>query len=427
MKPYSILRTIALLSLATSLFAGPRDAMWKKVDEALQKGLPKTAIDELNPIITDSIADEAYAEAVKAITRKIALEGKIQGNKSETVIVRLEAETPKAPAKMKPVLETVLADWYWNYFQQNRWRFLQRTQTEVAPGTDIQTWDLARILAEIDRHFTAALADESTLEQIPVGDFDEILVKGSVSDAYRPTLYDFLAHQALLFYQTGEQGSVHAEDAFELDANSPIFAGTDDFLAWQSFEGVHGAPVAVDPASPLLKAIRLYQKLLRYHQADTDRSAFHEADLARLVFGFNSAVGDNKADRYKASLERFIAQTEKNEISARARASLASLFQNEGNPAEAHAIAQRGLDSHPGTAGGEMCFNLIQQIEAKSAQLSTEFVWNAPSPTLDVTYKNVTKVYFRAVPVDFEEFRAQTPRRITPSFVTLRSTIFGTF
>jgi opacity protein-like surface antigen len=51
-----------------------------------------------------------------------------------------------------------------------------------------------------------------------------------------------------------------------------------------------------------------------------------------------------------------------------------------------------------------MCFNLIQQIEAKSAQLDTERVWNAPWPTLNVTYRNVTKVYFRAVAVDFDDY-----------------------
>ncbi len=54
-----------------------------------------------------------------------------------------------------------------------------------------------------------------------------------------------------------------------------------------------------------------------------------------------------------------------------------------------------------------MCFNLIQKIEAKSARLDTERVWNAPWPTLNITYRNVTKVYFRAVSVSFDDYIAR--------------------
>ena len=50
-------------------------------------------------------------------------------------------------------MDAILAHWYWQYFQQNRWRFMQRTATAAPPGDDILTWDLARILAEIDKQF----------------------------------------------------------------------------------------------------------------------------------------------------------------------------------------------------------------------------------------------------------------------------------
>src|SRR5438132_588001 len=119
---------------ATSSAAGPRDAQWKAVEDAVKKGLPKTAITNLEPIITGAMKDKAYAEAVKAIGEKIALEGNVQGNKPEEKITRLEAEIAKAPKEMAPVLETLLAHWYWQYFQQNRWRFMQRTATAAQPG-----------------------------------------------------------------------------------------------------------------------------------------------------------------------------------------------------------------------------------------------------------------------------------------------------
>src|SRR5687768_762711 len=178
----------------------PREAQWKKVEEAIQKGLPKSAIAELEPIIQGALRDKAYGEAVKAIGRKLVLEGNIQGNKPEEKITRLETEIAKAPKEIVPLLETLQAHWYWQYFQNNRWRFMRRTTTAQAPGKDFITWDLPRLFQEIDRHFQIALSGVTLLKKIPVTDFDALLDKGTMPESYRPTLYDFIAHEALKFY-----------------------------------------------------------------------------------------------------------------------------------------------------------------------------------------------------------------------------------
>jgi len=204
-----MLRIVALLLVnmaALSVFAGPRDAQWKKVEEAIKQGLPKTAITNLEPIIQGAMKDRAYAEAVKAIGQRIALEGNIQGNKPEEKIVRLEAEIAKAPKEMAPVLDTLLADWYWHYFQQNKWRFMQRTATAQQPGKDFTTWDLPRLFAEIDKQFQKALAAEKILKATPVTAWNDLLQKGTMPDSLRPTLYDFIVHEALEFLHLGRAG-----------------------------------------------------------------------------------------------------------------------------------------------------------------------------------------------------------------------------
>ncbi|MCX7009036.1 MAG: hypothetical protein NTY53_17610, partial [Kiritimatiellaeota bacterium] len=337
----------------------------------------------------------------KAICMKIAMEGQVEGNKAEEKIVRLQAEVAKAPAEMQPMMEAVLAHWYWQYFQQNRWRFQQRTQTAASPGADIQVWDLARILAEIDKHFSTALTGERLLKATPIAQFNDLLDKGTVPDAYRPTLFDFLAHEALQFYQAGEHGVTRAEDEFELDAVSPIFGDAREFAKWEI-----GAMTIAD-VTLTIKAIWLYQNVLKFHQHDADRSAFLDADLARLTYGNNQAVGESKAERYKQALQRFIDAARSHEIASRALALLATQLIAEDEPAKAHELAQRGLEISPNSAGAALCFNLLRQIEAKSAQLETERVWNAPWPTLDVSYRNVTKIYFRAVAADFAGYVTQ--------------------
>lgn len=384
-----------LVALTVAAMAGPRDQQWTEVEDAVKKGLPKTAIEKLEPIIQQALRDKAYPEAIKAIGRKIALETEIQGDKPEEAIVRLRTAIDEAPAEMRPVMEAILANWYWNYFQQNRWRFLQRTETAAPPGEDFTTWSLPQILDQIDKQFQKALDSAEALKQIPIAEYDELLEKGSAPDSYRPTLYDFLAHDALRFYSAGEQAGARSADAFDLSADSPIFASAEDFVAWE--------PTSTDESSPVLRAIALYQELIRFHLQDDDRAALLDVDLLRLQFGNNQAYGVEKTARYKAALKRFVDAHGDHEISARALHEWAQVVHGEGDWREAHRLAQQGLAQFPESVGGRRCYNLIQQIEARESEVSTERVWNQPLPTIDVRYRNVTRIFLRVVPFDFEE------------------------
>jgi hypothetical protein len=60
-----------IMAIHFPLGAALRGDLWRQVDEAVQKGLPKTAITNLEPIIAGALKDKAYAEATKAIAKKI--------------------------------------------------------------------------------------------------------------------------------------------------------------------------------------------------------------------------------------------------------------------------------------------------------------------------------------------------------------------
>ena len=210
-------------------------------------------------------------------------------------------------------------------------------------------------------------------------------------DTYRPTLFDFLAFEALRFYTSGEQAGARAEDAFELTADSPIFASVEDFLAWDV--------KTPDAESLTVRAIRLYQNLLKFHLQDKDPSAFLDADLERLHFGFNKAVGEEKNTRYKAALQRFVERWGDRETSIRARFLWASVLQQENDLVAAHRIATQGGYFLQYGAGWQ-CYNLLDQIEAPLVEIATERVWNEPWPLIQVRYRNLTKVHFRLVRED---------------------------
>src|SRR5208337_1933124 len=80
---FIVLLGVLTVPAAHVAWAAARDVRWEKVEEAKQKGLPKTAIARLEPLIAGALKNKAYGEAIKAIGLKIALESNIQGNKPE--------------------------------------------------------------------------------------------------------------------------------------------------------------------------------------------------------------------------------------------------------------------------------------------------------------------------------------------------------
>ncbi len=281
--------------------------------------------------------------------------------------------------------------------------------TSETPGEDFTTWDLPRIFAEIDNQFQKAITGDR-LKQTPVATFDTLLIRGTLPDRYRPTLYDFIAHEALDFYTAGEQAIPRPADAFIFRAEDPIFDAADRFLEWHPEAGGQ-------TNAPAIRAIELYQELLRFHRDDADPTAFLDVDLARLVYGYNLAVGYEKEERYIAALKRFADQWADHELAATALYQWARALESMGDSVQAHQLAQRGAETYPNSPGGKECHNLIESIEARSSSIQIERVWNAPWPTISVRYRNLTNVWFRVVAVDWADFldrRRNRPEQLNP-------------
>ncbi|HEX4612580.1 MAG TPA: alpha-2-macroglobulin family protein [Urbifossiella sp.] len=172
-----------------------------------------------------------------------------------------------------------------------------------------------------------------------------------------------------------------------------MFAPLADFLKWQ--------PQTTDAGSRTLKAVRLYQTLLTFHQGDENPAARFDADLHRLCFGHTRAVGPDKDATYATALERFVTDNTTHEISALARSLWARVEMTRGNRVKARQIALAGKAAFPNSPGGQLCHNVIEEIEAKGVQVRSERTWADPQPDIRVTYRNLTRVHFRLVKADF--------------------------
>lgn len=383
-------------ALALQTPSQPTGKGWKEVKDAIAQGLPKTAIEQLDTIYKTAIEGQKYPEAIRALATQQNLKAQIDGSGPVSFIHRFAENLESVPEQMRPVLHVLQGHAYWSYFQENRYRFAQRTTGGSTTSNDITTWDLKRIFGEIAKHYSAALAAEDTLKAIPIADYDDLLNKGTLPDTYRPTLFDFLAFEALNFYSAGEQAGARPQDAFEFEANSPALGTTEEFLAWK--------PESSDSEAIKLKAIALFQRLLTIHAKDEDRSAFLDADLARLQFGYANSVGDSRKERYLAALKRFANENGTHELSSTARFRWASLLVEDDNRVEGRKVAQEGQAAFPESMGGKACQNLINEIESRALQLQTERVWSNPASKFRASYKNLKELHFRVYKIDWLDY-----------------------
>lgn len=399
------LALLSALSPMTSA-AAPRDAEWKQVEEHLAGALPQSAIEVLAAIEADAKAEKAWPEVAKAVAYRVVAETQVQGNQPEERIRRYETALAAAAGETAPILKTLLASAYWTYFQQNRWRIVQRTRTSGVPGEDFQTWDLPRLFTEIDARYRSALDNAAALRQIPVADFDILLVKGNVPDRFRPTLYDFLVHEALAFYTSAEQAGAAPQDAFVFDANSPALGTMAEFLAWN--------PGSTDTGSPKLRAIALYQELLRFHANDADASARVLVDLDRIEWAAGEATGDRADARAREQLAALLAAHEADEAGVAVAAALAQRLQQAEERVEARRLAMAAAERHPRSVFAVACRNLVKQIESRELQIGTEQVWNAAGPEIELTYRNIEAAHFRLVPREWtlSGERWETPENV---------------
>ncbi len=374
---------------------------WKKVDTLISKGLTKSALAEVNKIYKMSKNSNNDVQVIKALLYKLTLQQNIEENASVKSIDSLEIEINSAKEPARSILESITAQLYWNYFQQNRYNLYQRTNTTNFTKTDIATWTADDLNKKIGELYVSSLENEKLLQQTNLADFNAILIKGN-THTLRPTLYDLLAHRALDYFKSDERDITKPAYAFEIK-DSKAFASASDFMSYKF--------ITKDSSSLHHKALLIFQNLLQFHIADDNPNALIDADIERINFVNQYGVMENKDSLFINALQKINQQFSETPAASQAGFLAAQSVYNialqknkQQNAAKKYTVLQAKelLDviskKFPDSEGGINARNLINQITHPSINLTTEKV-NVPGlPFLTlVTYKNFSTVYFRVV------------------------------
>jgi hypothetical protein len=260
---------------------------WEKVSKLEKEGLTKSAAELVDNIYNSAVTKKDVQQQIKALLHKskymLTLEEDAQLNIVN--LFKAEIETNKNIVT-KHLLENLLATMYWQYFQQNRYKFYNRTKTsEKVDTVDFRTWDLETLFNEIHIYYQRSLENGLLLQQEPLSNYKTLLVEVENSKDFRPTLFDLLSHNALAFYKTDENSITQPAYKFNID-NETYLSDSEQFINFNL--------VSEDKTSLQLNALKIYQNLLKFHRKDQTSKAFVDNDIARLKFVSQHATFDHK-------------------------------------------------------------------------------------------------------------------------------------
>lgn len=385
------------------------DAEWKVVDSLEQQALPESALTAVEKIYNYAKVEKNDEQLIKSVIYKAKYINMVQEDAQLKAINLFALEVESASGVTKSIFQNMLAEIYWNYYQNNRWQFANRTPTADFENNDISTWDVTMLHRKTYDLYVASIANREELKNVKINKFSAILTKGDkYGQLMRPTVYDFLAHRTLDFLMNDEAYITEPAYAFTID--NPVVFGSNKAFAGFEF-------VTPDVDAKKLLALRILQDLTRAHLYDPYPAALIDVDIKRFAFAKNNASLANKDSLYLNALiaeEKLYSNdsssTQISYLLAQHHYALGSNYAPlAGNAYKweyktALEICDAAINKFPQSLGAQNCAALKQSILQKEFTLTAEAVVVPEKPfRAGVSFRNIDTMFLRIVKVTPEQ------------------------
>ena len=387
------------------------ESQWQKVTKLEKDGLTKSASDLVETIYEDAVSANNKQQQIKALLHISKYMLTLEEDAQLNIVKRFKSEIDSTDDIVtQRLLENMLATMYWQYFQQNRYKFYNRTNTEEKVSDDFRTWDLETLFHEIHVYYQRSLNNGLLLQQESLTKYETLIHKAEGSKDYRPTLYDLLNHNALQFYKTDENSIAQPAYKFLID-NSNFIADSEQYININL--------TAQDSLSLQLNALKIYQNLIKFHRKDQATKAFAAVDIERLKFVAQHATFDNKKQLLLETLEQKASTLKDNPLSALYNYEIASVLTELGHQYNSNTnqgelndtyrwhlkaaleLCNEVISKYPESLGAEYCEVLKVQLLQPSLRLQAEeYIPSNSASRILVNYKNLTQLDFEIYKVN---------------------------
>ncbi|WP_196890640.1 alpha-2-macroglobulin family protein [Aureivirga marina] len=402
---------ILFLFSVTTIFAQQKnyEKTWEKVEDLEKNGLPKSALKIVDSLFKVAEKEKNNAQIIKIIIAKNHLRTSFEENSETKSIDFLKEQIKVQEFPVNAILENILAKEYWDYFQKNRYRHYNRTRNKEVNNEDFKTWDTYKFLEVVENLYSESLEKADALKKIKLKDYEAMLVNIKDSKIFRPTLYDFLAHNALTFFNNSESSITKPKDAFQID-DKKYFSNIDVFI-----------PLKInskDTLSQKVKSLKLYQDLLAFHKENKNVLPLAMVNIERLKYVRNHTNYINKEQDYEEALKTFLNQNKNTNAFPLISYELASFYLELGNQystsnpkyqwklKEAVAVCEAAIAKNEKGKFTKDCKVLLKNIKNDFIIIQQEkFLPIEQNSKVLITYKNTKDIYFRIIKIDEKDFK----------------------
>jgi uncharacterized protein YfaS (alpha-2-macroglobulin family) len=367
-----------------------------EVDDLINKQQFQEASKKLAPLVEEARKNKNDPEYAKLLLKETLLKLGLHGY--ETAVAELRGrEWPKDPQSYAMV-SIVYARSLKLYHEAYSWEIRKREQITKKDTFDLKTMTSDEIFEEAYKAYDKAWVMREKLGKLPRDAMSDVIQPNTFPKEVRGSLRDTLTY---LFVELLNDSSgwkpTESHDSYLLNLDSLI-------------NGKKKVSVTDVTAHPLEKISSVLTDLESWHAGRNEKNAALEARLEKYrVFSqhFSSEKGK------KELIGMLTKDLDKYSVPwvSMGYALLADFWKTSTDAdakIKAHSFASKGNNLHSSSPGAARCRDIIREIEQPSLEIEGMNIDTNSKRSIGVNYKNLRKLYFRSVEVDFKEFIKST-------------------
>lgn len=171
---------------------------WGQVEKFEKDDLPQSAAQEVEKILQTAISDKNNTQVIKALIYKNKYKKYIDENDNQGLISDLQGLISQtSDISEKALLHSMLSELYIKYYNNNRWKYDQRTALSDIIPDDMQEWSSNIFINKTIENIGLSIEEKDALLKRTTKEYSDIINLGEDSKRFYPTLYDFLMYRAI--------------------------------------------------------------------------------------------------------------------------------------------------------------------------------------------------------------------------------------
>ena len=388
---------LILLTATATVLMSQEDSFrqkWNKVQKLQSEQKYNAALKKVIKIYDKAVEKKNYANWTKALVRVVALERGLHGYE-KAVNFFMQSKWPPID-RQKAILHLFYANTLNDYYRVYAYEINKREKVSSKKKVDIKKWSAFDIFQEINHQYVKGYSYKDILGTLYVKNFSQYIQRGNYPEDVCATLRDFLVYKWVNFLgNTDTWKPKELKEKYSLNFKSLAMKPGQRAVVKDSF-------FSMKNKHPAVRMVYLLDELYDWNiKQDLAQSAL-ESQLVRiekLSAIFSSRL---KQDILIQELSKLVKDFASYPWWSTGQYQYAKLLQKKGLLVKACNAAMTGYNKYPQSLGGKKCLRLAQSIKAPYFNIRTMSVDRNNVKSLEIQHKNITKLYFRAYKVDFE-------------------------